>query len=447
LAARSSIDGSTCWYRLAVIEVLACPSRSDTASVERYTYDGFDRVSEQRKTNGQGGTDSTRYAYDPLDRTTSRTKNVGAAGEKRTDFNYLGLSGEVLSEEIAGQVQVAYQYSPWGQRLSQVKFQAGGATEDSFYGYNPHSDVETLTSEAGDTRATYGYTAYGRDDTESFTGVDKPDPQNPTAEPYNVYRFNAKRFDPASGDYDMGFRDYDPGLNRFLSRDSYNGALADLDLGLNPWTMNRYGFAGGNPVSFIELDGHIGGLPDEDLRELRKAGYTYVMGKGVVPLPSGAASSAGESLVCEKLGACASLLGSSDASSWTHRLTHAPCGARDWAEGFQTNTVPLDAGSTCLVGLSVSLGLGMPNITVPGTFNLSEGGGGTGRVSRDGPASLNGISGHWKRERPSFTRSSKGQASDSSSGGSRCKAREVFGWCISGARTRTGNHYGRDRLL
>jgi RHS repeat-associated protein len=85
----------------------------------------------------------------------------------------------------------------------------------------------------------------------------------------------------------MGFRDYDPGLNRFLSRDSYNGALADLDLGLSPWTMNRYGFAGGNPVSLIELDGHIGGLPDEDLRELRKAGYTYVMGRGVVPLPVG----------------------------------------------------------------------------------------------------------------------------------------------------------------
>jgi RHS repeat-associated protein len=176
-------------------------------------------------------------------------------------------------------------YSPWGQRLSQVKFQAGGATEDSFFGYNPHSDVETLTGEAGDTRATYGYTAYGRNDTESFTGIDKPDAQNPTAEPYNAYRFNAKRFDPTSGDYDMGFRDYDPGLNRFLSRDSYNGALADLDLGLSPWTMNRYGFAGGNPVSFIELDGHR--LPDEDLRELRKAGYTYVMGRGVVPLPVG----------------------------------------------------------------------------------------------------------------------------------------------------------------
>jgi hypothetical protein len=111
------------------------------------------------------------------------------------DFNYLGLSGEVLSEEIAGQIQTSYQYSPWGHRLSQVKFKAGGVEEDSFYGYNPHADVETLTSEAGDTRATYGYTAYGKDDKESFTGIDKPDAQNPGAEPYNVYRFNAKRID------------------------------------------------------------------------------------------------------------------------------------------------------------------------------------------------------------------------------------------------------------
>jgi RHS repeat-associated protein len=227
-----------------------------TTVLERYLYDGFDRVTEHRKATGTGGTQTTRYAYDPLDRTASRTKNAGAPGEERTDFNYLGLSGEVLSEEVAGQVKVAYQYSPWGQRLSQVKFTPGGGEEDSFYGYNPHSDVETLTNESGDARATYGYTAYGKDDKEAFTGIDKPDPQNPTAEPYNVYRFNAKRFDPATGDYDMGFRDYDPGLNRFLTRDMYNGALADLDLGLSPWTMNRYGFAGGNPVSFIEADGH-----------------------------------------------------------------------------------------------------------------------------------------------------------------------------------------------
>jgi RHS repeat-associated protein len=54
----------------------------------------------------------------------------------------------------------------------------------------------------------------------------------------------------------MGFRDYSPGLNRFLSRDMYTGALADLNLGLSPWTNNRYAFTGGNPITLIEHDGH-----------------------------------------------------------------------------------------------------------------------------------------------------------------------------------------------
>jgi hypothetical protein len=36
----------------------------------------------------------------------------------------------------------------------------------------------------------------------------------------------------------------------------YNGALADMGLGLDPYTGNRYAFTGGNPTSLIELDGH-----------------------------------------------------------------------------------------------------------------------------------------------------------------------------------------------
>ncbi|WP_374709396.1 RHS repeat-associated core domain-containing protein [Desmospora profundinema] len=65
----------------------------------------------------------------------------------------------------------------------------------------------------------YGYTAYGKDDEKAFTGVDKPDPGNPDEDVYNSYRYSAKRWDPATKQYDMGFRDYIPGLNRFLTRD------------------------------------------------------------------------------------------------------------------------------------------------------------------------------------------------------------------------------------
>lgn len=220
--------------------------------VEKYRYDGFDRPVEhqQLKPNGTDRT-TTKTIYDPLDRTTAKDEDG-----KKTDFSYLGLSGEVLTEEVGGKLTKDYQYTPDGQRLSQTKHSDDGGKETSFYGYDTHRDVETLTNEKGDTRATYGYTAYGQNDKDRFTGIDKPDAQDPTKDLYNPYRFNAKRFDKTSGDYDMGFRDYDPGRNRFLTRDSYNGALADLNLTVSPWTGNRYAFAGGNPISGVEIDGH-----------------------------------------------------------------------------------------------------------------------------------------------------------------------------------------------
>jgi RHS repeat-associated protein len=223
--------------------------------LERNVYDGFDHVVEHRERNG-ATTVTTRYTFDPLDRTSSKTTDVGTAKEKTTTFTYLGLSGEVLDEAVAGQITRSYQYSPWGERLSQVKHNPDGTEEDSFYGYNPHTDVESVTEEDGDTKATYGYTAYGSDDDARFTGIDKPDAADPTKEPYNAYRFNAKRWDQSSRSYDMGFRDYSPGLNRFLTRDMYNGALRDLNLSVDPFSGSRYAFGGGNPITRVELDGH-----------------------------------------------------------------------------------------------------------------------------------------------------------------------------------------------
>ncbi|MEV6301232.1 DNRLRE domain-containing protein [Actinoplanes sp. NPDC051861] len=249
--------------------------------IERNVYDGFDHVVEKRTKNG-AATSVTKYTFDPLDRTTTKTADAGGAKEKTTTFNYLGLSAQVLDEEVAGKVAKSYQYSPWGQRLSQVTHMDDGSEEDAYFGYNPHTDVEQVTDETGDAKATYGYTAYGKDNEAEFTGIDKPDATDPTKEPYNAYRFNGQRWDPASGDYDMGFRDYSPDLNRFLSRDSYNGALSDMNLGLDPWNANRYAFGGGNPVSSVELDGHIswGGIWDDLKGAVKGVTKSAVKGRG-----------------------------------------------------------------------------------------------------------------------------------------------------------------------
>ena len=67
----------------------------------------------------------------------------------------------------------------------------------------------------------------------------------------------------------MGARRFGPDVMRFLQDDVYGDALSDIDLALDPLTGNRYSFAGGNPISFVEVDGHFF---DKIKKGLKKAG-------------------------------------------------------------------------------------------------------------------------------------------------------------------------------
>ncbi|MEU9702615.1 DNRLRE domain-containing protein [Streptomyces sp. NPDC047981] len=250
---------------------------SNGSTQEKYSYDGFDRIAKHSAGTGASAK-STTYVYDAFDRTAQET--TSGTGGKTTLFTYLGMESKVLREEVAGKATKSYQYSPWGQKLTQIKHKDTGPHEYSQYLYHPKGDVEAITKEDGNTRATYGYTAYGSDDESKFTGADKPDAANPDKESYNEYRYNAHRYDDGSGTYDMGFRNYSPGLNRFLTRDMYGGALDDMSLATDPYTGNRYAFAGGNPISFVELDGHLFGM-DISLSDI---GHAALDVAGMVPV-------------------------------------------------------------------------------------------------------------------------------------------------------------------
>src|SRR5215203_4608746 len=92
-------------------------------------------------------------------RTSRRSRGARGSSPPTAPSND-ALRGDLPAGE-PGEPGRSSRYALGGQRLSQVTVNTDGSKEDAYYGYNPHTDVETLTDQAGDTKATYGYTAYG----------------------------------------------------------------------------------------------------------------------------------------------------------------------------------------------------------------------------------------------------------------------------------------------
>ncbi|WP_051969696.1 DNRLRE domain-containing protein [Kitasatospora azatica] len=234
---------------------------------QSYKYDAFDNILEQASTSGTTTNpvnNKTDYTYDTINRPLTETENDGSSTAQTSTFDYLGAGTVVQDETVTGfsAAQKVYDYSPGGERLGMINTNSGsgpGLTQYNYYSYSPHSDVEALTSNTGSTTATYDYTAYGVD-TANFpntwdSGTDKNSQlgNGVSTFPYNAYRFNSARVDTATSTLNMGARSYDPNINRFMTRDTFSGASADQAMAA---AGNRYGFAGGNPVSNVEMDGH-----------------------------------------------------------------------------------------------------------------------------------------------------------------------------------------------
>lgn len=222
-----------------------------------YSYDHLNRLAAFRGYDGTGLKTTSGYTADAFDRVVSQTDTATGNPAKKTLFSYLGLSGEVTDErhETAGALQTtkSYSYDAFGRRSGMSDTPAGGSAATYTFGRNVHGDVSLLVNAAGQAQAAYGYRAYGAED-----GLSKGDT---TTNPLNPFRFNDKRWDSGSGSLDMGARRFSPDIGRFIQRDMYNDALGDLDLATDTLTGNRYSFAGGNPISYVELDGHIPVLP------------------------------------------------------------------------------------------------------------------------------------------------------------------------------------------
>jgi RHS repeat-associated protein len=226
-----------------------------------YTYDPLDRLTAFRSFMTDGVSSSTKddeasYVYDALDRLVKETESHRAerAREARTTaFAHIGTTPLVAKETITpssgSQITKSYAYDAYGHRSSMTK--DDGTTKESFtYGYDVHGSTSLLLDASGNPKAAYGYTPYGELDKELSKGDNDED------NPLNPYRYSAKRFDSGSESIDMGARRFAPDSARFLQVDTFMGALDDLSLSSDPLTANRYSLAAGNPVGFVEVDGH-----------------------------------------------------------------------------------------------------------------------------------------------------------------------------------------------
>ena len=215
-----------------------------------YAFDPLDRMRTFRS-HRLNDTISSTYVHDAFDRVSNQTEAHNGGGSRNTQFAYLGLTREEASETHSGSSSATKRYShdPDGQRVS-MSVASGAGTDVYSFGRNVHGDVSLLVGDTGNVAATYGYKPYG-DQSDPLT---QGDPKGPN--PLNAFRFNDSRHDSGSRSLDMRARRYSADTGRFLQGDFHRHAKDDVSLATDPLAHNRYGFAAGNPVSFVESDGH-----------------------------------------------------------------------------------------------------------------------------------------------------------------------------------------------
>jgi RHS repeat-associated protein len=224
-----------------------------------YSYDYRNRLAAYAAYNAGTATNTASYSYDALSRPVAEDE-THAATIRKSVFSYLGVTDNLSTETRTNGSTVlttkSYRYDAFGSRTTLTNTPGTGTAATYGYVYNPHGDVTLLINQDGTAAASYGYAAYGDGESGIASGdTDAVDPLNP-------YRFNGKRLDAVSGTFDMGARRFSSGSGRFLQQDIYFNPTADLELAMGALTQSRYGYAGGNPISFSETDGHMFAMMD-----------------------------------------------------------------------------------------------------------------------------------------------------------------------------------------
>ena len=206
-------------------------------------YDGFHRLTQyvsSGTTNCPAAVTKT-FAYDGLDR-------QRAAGT--TTLHYAGL-GPAVALETNGTTDTAYELGPDG--FAKAAAAENGSPAPHYLTDDGHGNIATATTGAQAVACTVRFDAYGI----PISPASSTNPCN-TGSTISDTFFAGSRRDATTGRYQFGSRTYDPTKASFLTPDSYRTqqSAADLSVGVDPLTLNRYNYVNGDPVNLIDPDGH-----------------------------------------------------------------------------------------------------------------------------------------------------------------------------------------------
>jgi RHS repeat-associated protein len=332
-----------------VVQISGPASTCGDGTGTTYSYDSFGRrlgAKLQLQTN-------TAYSYDALDRRERSTKD-GIQHE----YSYIGTS-ELLAREgdtSSGAKIKTYDYGANGDRIGQETSGGSGNPSYHFYAKEANGSVEGLEDAQGKVPANsarYHYDPFGN--LESFGRVDLQGQQESALtsdEKENPFRFEGFYFDTNGiNTYDMQAREYLPFIGRFLSEDRYQDAGADLQLQSDPLTQNRYAFAGGNPISNIEWDGHFGcRRGDSPCQNRARAEGAHVAAPSTPPPP------ATPGLVNAAASAVAQQKTEGSSSRAMQYLRNPPPGGGGYCGGWLGSTVCDVAQGAAKAGQDVAVG-------------------------------------------------------------------------------------------
>ncbi|WP_314305407.1 RHS repeat-associated core domain-containing protein [Brevibacillus parabrevis] len=188
-----------------------------------YTFDERNRLrGVLNETTGE--TSAYTYYSDGL----RATKTENGAQTK-----YVYLSGRVIEELDATNALKAR--NVWGNEL--LFRQDAAAGKKGYYHYNSHGDVVAISDATGQELNTYTYDTWGNltAKTEAMS---------------NPYQYSGEMYEEKTGFYYLRARYYDPKVGRFVSEDTYKGAVD------NPLSLNRYTYVHNNPINNIDPTGN-----------------------------------------------------------------------------------------------------------------------------------------------------------------------------------------------